>query len=101
MAIVTASKRRRDWFVLLRALMRHGVSMNEVARRCGRNIGAVKHWADGGEPKESDARVILALLARVAPEEYAKDQSVYGIKIETEIVAVKGDQSRLAFVEVK
>lgn len=62
--------------------MRYGISMREVARTCGRDIGAVKHWQSGGEPKESDARIILALLAKVAPEEYRRHQKEFEIRVE-------------------
>jgi hypothetical protein len=65
-------KRRRDWFRILRDLMAAGISMAKVARMCGKSSGAsvVQHWADGGDPKDSDARVVLALYRRHCPEKY-------------------------------
>jgi hypothetical protein len=62
--------RRRDWFAIFRDLMAAGVSMNAIARKCNRDPGAVKHWANGGDPKDSDARVILHLYARHCPAKY-------------------------------
>ncbi len=60
----------RDWFRILRDLMAAGVSMNEVGRRCGRTVGSVTHWGEGGEPKDSDARVVLSLYKKHCPERY-------------------------------
>lgn len=91
-------KRRRDWFWVLRTLMRYGVSMHEVARVCGRDVGAVKHWQDGGEPKESDARIVLALLAKHAPDEYRRHQAEYDIRLEVDMLTKTGEQRRLGFV---
>ena len=64
------NQRRRDWFRILRDLMAAGVSMNQVARICGRHPQSVCHWADGGEPKDSDARSVLALYKKHCPERY-------------------------------
>lgn len=64
-------KRRREWFRILRDLMAAGVSMHKVARACGRKSPTtVLHWADGGEPKDSDARVVLALYRQHCPQLY-------------------------------
>lgn len=60
----------RDWFRILRDLMAAGISMNKVARACGRTVQAVAHWAEGGEPKDSNARVVLALYRQHCPEKY-------------------------------
>lgn len=101
MTTVPTAKRKRDWFQVIRALAKHGVRMPEIARATGRNVGAVKHWANGGEPKESDARIVLALLAKVDPDEYRRLQAPYDIRTEVEAVLREGEQRRLAFVEVK
>ena len=93
MTTVPVNRRRRDWFWVIRTLMRYGVSMGEVARACGRDVGAVKHWQDGGEPKDSDARTVLALLAKHAPEEYRRHQAV-------DNVIRPGEQRRLGFVDL-
>lgn len=61
---------RRDWFQILRDLMAAGISMADVARKCNRDPGAVKHWSTGGDPKESDARIVLHLYAKHCPEKY-------------------------------
>jgi hypothetical protein len=76
------------------------VSMGDIARHCGRDTGAVKHWQDGGEPKESDARIVLALMAKYAPHEYRAHQAQYDIRIEVEGITRAGDQRRLSFVEL-
>lgn len=81
MATVPVNKRRRDWFAILRTLGRFGVSMHDIARACGRHHSAVRGWQYESEPKESDARVVLALLAKHAPDEYAKQQAEFGIRL--------------------
>lgn len=66
-----ATKRRRDWFRVLRDLMAAGVSMHMVARACGgKAAGTVRNWAEGGEPKDSDARAVLALYRKHCPDKY-------------------------------
>lgn len=65
-------QKRRDWFRILRDLMAANVSMAKVARACGRDQKTVSHWSEGGEPKDSDARVVLALYARFCPAQYAE-----------------------------
>jgi len=65
-------QRRRDWFRIIRDLMYAGVPMTQVARACGRSKKAVFHWAEGGEPKDSDARTVLALYRKHCPEKYAE-----------------------------
>lgn len=100
MTTAPVAKRKREWFFVIRALANHGIRMPEIARATGRTIGAVKHWSDGGEPKESDARIVLALLAKVAPEEYHRLQAPFDIRLEIECIAQRGDQRRLSFVEV-
>lgn len=67
---IFSAGRRRDWFRILRDLMAQGVSMREVARECGRDISTVGGWADGTDPKEADARIVLALYAKHCPEKY-------------------------------
>ena len=95
------AKRRRDWFLVIRCLMRHNVSMAQIAAATGRGTGTVKHWQNGGEPKESDARIVLALLAKVSPEDYTRLQAPFEIRSEVENVSVPGEQRRLGFVEVR
>jgi hypothetical protein len=67
-----AHPKRRDWFRILRDLMAAGVSMAKVAKAAGRDQKTVSNWAEGGEPKDSDARVVLALYAKFCPEKYAE-----------------------------
>lgn len=65
--------RRRDWFRIIRDLMKAGVSMRKVASICGKSCaGVVQHWCEGGEPKDTDARVVLELYKRHCPEAYVK-----------------------------
>jgi hypothetical protein len=101
MTTVPVNKRKRDWFMVIRTLMNHKISMADIARATGRNLGAVKHWQAGGEPKESDARIVLAMLAKVSPEDYMRLQKPYEIRVEVENVTQPGEQRRLSFVEVK
>ena len=77
---VPTNSRRRDWFKILRDLMRAGVSMSEVGRKCHRDIKTVAHWGDGGDPKDSDARTVLALYARHCPDQYAEHQAQFEIR---------------------
>jgi len=71
--------RRRDWFRILRDLMGAGISMAKVARAVGKDPKAVFNWSNGGEPKESDARVVLALYAKFCPEQYLEHQAEFNI----------------------
>lgn len=100
MSTAPVAKRRRDWFAIIRTLMRYGISMADIARHCGRDTGAVKHWQDGGEPKESDARIVLALMAKYAPAEYRAHQAQFDIRVEVEHVTAPGEQRRLGFVDL-
>lgn len=68
--IYAVRKRRREWFRILRDLMASGISMKKVASACGKDEKTVRHWADGGEPKDSDAQVVLALYQRFCPDKY-------------------------------
>ena len=77
-----ATHRKRDWFVILRELMKAGVSMSKVARKCNRDPTTVYKWADGGEPKESDARIVLALYASACPEKYIEHQREFEIRVQ-------------------
>lgn len=68
--LVTHQK-RRDWFRIIRCdLVYAGVSMAKVADACGRDLGTVKHWTEEGEPKDTDARTVLALYRKHCPEKY-------------------------------
>ena len=82
MTTAPVAKRKREWFVVIRTLMRYGVSMGQISAATGRNKSAVKHWQNGGEPKESDARIVLALLAKAAPEEYRRLQAPFEIRVD-------------------
>ena len=94
------NKRRRDWFVILRALAKHGISMSDIARACDRATTTVQAWGEGSEPKESDARIVLALWAKVAPDEYGRHQAEFDIRVEVMGITWAGDQSRLCVVDL-
>jgi hypothetical protein len=65
------STKQRPWFRIIRDLMAVGVSMAKIAKACGKcGASAVQHWADGGDPKDRDARVVLALYRKHCPEKY-------------------------------
>lgn len=55
--------RRRDWGQIIGALSANGVTHREIARRVGVSVSTVQNWMNG-EPKESDARKVLALYRR-------------------------------------
>lgn len=63
-------KHKRDWFRILRDLMAADVSMGRVARYCGRDMKTVQAWANGSEPRDSDARVVMLLYRRHCRLEY-------------------------------
>jgi hypothetical protein len=56
--------KRRDWEAIINALCAVGVSTLQIAAAVGRSDTAVHNWRLGGEPKESDARKVLALYRR-------------------------------------
>ena len=95
---VPTSTRRRDWFMILRDLAKAGVSYAYVARKCGRNPCTVGEWADGGDPKERDARIILALYAKHCPVEYTEHQKAFAIRVEMANVTGTGETFGLPFV---
>lgn len=89
---------RRDWFQILRDLSAAGVSMGAVARKCNRNPSAVVAWSNGGDPKETDARIVLALYARHCPLKYLKHQELYEIRIAIDQTVDSGENFPLPFV---
>lgn len=74
--------RKRDWFRILRDLMAAGVSYAQIARKVNRNPDTVRKWANGSEPKESDARVVLGLYAKHCPGHYLVHQREFEIRVE-------------------
>jgi hypothetical protein len=77
---MAATKRSpRPWFRILRDLMAAGISMAKIARMCGKSGGAstVQHWADGGDPKDADARIVLALYRKHCPDKYEAHMREY------------------------
>lgn len=78
---MTMTKRKRDWFRILRDLHVVGISYGAVARQCGRNPATVQAWAEGVEPKESDARIVLAIYAKHLPEKYAEHNREFEIRV--------------------
>lgn len=94
----TTHARRRDWFYVIRTLMKHGVSMAQIARKCGRHPKTVESWAMGGDPKEGEARIVLGLFASRCPVEYTEHQRKYEIRVEIEAAAEQGESRALPFV---
>lgn len=65
------SVKRRPWFRILRDLMAVGISMGKIAKACQVSCTrVVQHWAEDGEPKDTHARIILALYRKHCPEKY-------------------------------
>lgn len=95
---VPVNTRRRDWFRILRDLMAAGVSMSQVARKCGRNRGTVDGWANGSDPKEADARIVLALYAKHCPRKYVEHQKQFDIRFDIEALTEVGESLALPFV---
>jgi hypothetical protein len=94
-----ASRRRRDWFRIIRDLMKAGISMGDIGRKCARDKATVKSWSDGCDPKESDARVVLALYAKHCPVAYVEHQKLYEVHIEIEYLTGEGETLGLPFVK--
>ena len=95
---MTTATRRRDWFMILRHLMAEGISMGAVARKCGRDVCTVRNWGEGGEPKESDARTLLALYAKHCPAKYREHQRPFRITAEIERLTGRGETEMLPFI---
>jgi len=63
--------KKRDWFFIIRDLMKAGISMRKIATICGKSCaGVVQHWCEGGEPKDRDARMVLELYRRHCPTKW-------------------------------
>lgn len=97
-ASVPVNTQRRDWFRILRDLARVGVSYADVGRRCNRNPSTVAKWAEGADPKDTDARIVLALYAKHCPIEYIAHQKQFDIRIEIDRIEQDGEQKHLKFV---
>jgi hypothetical protein len=95
----SSTRRQRDWFRILRDLNAAGVSMSLVARKCGRDTSTVRMWAEGGDPKEADARVVLAIYARVCPAKYREHQAQFSISAEMCHTVAEGENFDLPFVD--
>ncbi len=95
---MTVATHRRDWFRILRDLAAVRVSYATVARKCNRDVSTVKGWADGGDPKESDARIVLALYARHCPLKYVEHQREFEISVEISRTVGEGENLPLPFV---
>lgn len=78
---IDAVRRKRDWFRILRDLKASGISYGAVARFCKRNPTSVQAWAEGVEPKESDARMVLYLYAKHCPHLYMAHAQQFEIRV--------------------
>lgn len=85
------ARRRRDWERILLDLRTSGCSFSEVARICRRDVGTVRLWMAGGDPKDTDARIVLALYQRYCPEKFEAHQRDFGIVELTVRVVSRGD----------
>lgn len=72
---------RRDWGAILRDLAAAGVPLAAVARACCRDISTLRAWAAGGEPKDSDGRIVLALYAKYCPALYLADEQAHVVHL--------------------
>jgi hypothetical protein len=90
--------RRRDWFRILRDLKAVGLSYGAVARKVGRDPSTVQGWAEGAEPRESDARVVLALYAKHRPADYLRHQKEFEIRVEMVNVTEIAESPHPSFV---
>lgn len=95
---VPVSSRRRDWERILLDLRAAGCSLSAVARKVNRDVGTVRLWMAGGEPKESDARIVLALYAKFCPVKYQRHQAQFEIRVEIEQLTEPGETRVLPFV---
>ena len=91
--------KRRDWFRILRDLSAAGVSYANVASKCNRNASTVRQWAEGADPKETDARIVLALYAKHCPLKYIDHQREFSIRVEMQNVTGEGENFGLPFAE--
>lgn len=98
MSSLPVATRRRDWFRILRDLVRVGIGYGKVAAKCNRDASTVANWANGSEPKESDARIVLAMYARHCPVEYQAHQKEFEIRVEIDRVTGEGETRVLPFV---
>lgn len=89
---------RRDWFRILRDLSAAGVSMAKVASKCNRTTSSVRSWADGGDPKDTDARIVLALYARHCPLKYLEHMAQYEIRTAIDATVDMGENRDLPFI---
>jgi hypothetical protein len=71
MSELVTKQRRRDWYQIIRVdLLYAGVNQAMIARACKRDPKTVENWTNGGEPKDSDARIILVLYRKHCPQKY-------------------------------
>lgn len=95
---VPVTSRRRDWERILLDLRAAGCSLSAVARKVNRDVGTVRLWMAGGEPKESDARIVLALYAKFCPVKYVRHQVQFDIRVEIDQLTEAGETRVLPFV---
>lgn len=90
-------QKQRPWFRIIRDLMGAGVSMAKISHICGKSCSkVVQHWADGGEPKDSDARIVLALYRQHCHEQYTKHMQEFEpevLEFTRHLVYVKPDSA--------
>lgn len=97
---IPVKKRRRDWFRIVRDLAKYGgLSMADIATKCGRDKSTVENWTEGGEPKDSDAQIVLALYAIFCPVQYEEHVREFNIGRRVQEVTGEGENHALPFVQ--
>lgn len=96
------ARRRRDWERILLDLRSAGCSFSELGRICNRDVTTVRMWMNGGDPKDADARIVLALYKRYCPDRFEAHQREFGV-VELEVkVVTRGEytaRTRIAVPE--
>lgn len=81
---MTTQQKRRDWFQIIRVdLVYAGVSMKKIASACNRDPKTIEHWTLDGEPKDTDARIVLALYKKFCPDKYTSHIKQFEMDLET------------------
>lgn len=89
--VPSRARRRRDWERIILDLRSAGCSLSDLGRICHRDVGTVRLWMAGGDPKDADARIVLALYQRYCPEKFEAHQREFGVVELTVKVVTRGD----------
>lgn len=76
--IAMPSVKRRDWFQIIYIdLGRAGVSQSDVARACDCAPRTIGNWIQGGEPRDTEARIILSMYRKCCREKYEEHIALF------------------------